>query len=143
MISAAIRGLLFLLVGAGAGYLAYMAGDRQPPVTVVAAWATNSPVHPGGTLKIHYRLIRYKFCPYSSTRAIVDSSNTRHILPVASDVTPFGHLGQDDYNLPVSVPGDIGKGVARYYSITEFYCNLLQNIWPVVMVNRPIEFIVR
>ena len=133
-----LRTCIAIITGLLAAYLGYMVGDREVPF--VQQWAEEAPPNPveGQEIVITWHGARYRQCPGTVKRTIVDYCKEVHTL---EPVPAINQPGDTDgtFTRAFRVPAHIAHGPAEYRAVTEFVCNPLQRWWPIVSPGIPVK----
>lgn len=133
--------ITLISLGLGSGYAGFLLSDREAPVVVLSA--TPQAVAPaGGQLRIAYVLNRSRQCDTLVDRSIIDSRETRFVLPPFNFATGAGPIGQERYVSIVDIPDEATPGQAIYRTTTRYRCNALNAIWPIYSPTREVRFTV-
>lgn len=117
---------------------------EREPATVMRRMEVITPeVQPGGRLRIHYFVTRYKDCMIKIDRSIHDSQKVRYVLPDLDFTRGPGPLGEDDYVSETVVPNTLAEGPAFYRATTRYQCNPLHRFWPIVVGPIDLYFTIK
>jgi hypothetical protein len=133
-----IRACTIFAAAAMAGTLGYMVGDNQVPF--VQQWAEEAPPNPveGQEIVITWHGVRYRQCPGTVKRTIVDYCKEVHYLESVSALySPVDT--EATFSRSFRIPAHIAHGPAVYQAQTDFVCNPLQRWWPIVSVGVPVK----
>ena len=78
-------------------------------------------------------------CPGIVHRVFIDSAGTYHPVEFAGAVYARVGIGMPLLR-PLTVPAKMACGPAQYIARTEFYCNPVQRLWPIVSNAPPVIF---
>lgn len=120
-----LAGLAFVAGSLGAWY-----SDTTLPIVVHSREITNSPVNPGGEIRVRYVITRYRICSGKTERIMIDSSQTRFTLESTAFENTTSSTGLDEFNITVKVPVAMAQGPAEYRMATVYECNPLHEILP-------------
>ena len=126
------------IAGIASAYLGYMVGDREVPF--IQQWAQEAPPNPveGQEIVITWHGIRYRQCPGTVKRTIVDYCKEVHTLEPVSALYQAGDT-KGTVTRSFRIPAHIAHGPAEYRAQTEFVCNPLQRLWPIVTTSIPVK----
>lgn len=127
-------------------YIIWSVWDRTfgpVPVDVISVYAVNSQVPVGGSIKVHYDVIRHKMCEFDTNWTITDSQGKRARV-VEPHVNATGYVGADSFVRAYPLPDDVALGPASLVVVVSWSCpeNLYEQIVPRPHVNQPVNFTV-
>lgn len=117
--------------------------EREPSTVMRRMEVVTPEVQPGGRLRIHYYVTRYKDCMIRIDRSIHDSQKVRYVLPDLDFTKAPGPIGEDDYVSETVIPNTLAEGPAYYRAITRYQCNPLHRFWPIVTGPTDLHFIIK
>lgn len=118
--------------------------ERDPPVVTNSSEVLTQTVPPGGVLRIHNRVTRFRQCQTHIDRLLLDSAKVRSELSDVDAERPLGPMGEDEFTIEVKIPSTFSNGPAIYRTITAYRCNLIHKwFWPIVLGPVDIIFEVR
>lgn len=133
--------------GAPTLFFAAIAGiwvaDREPPTTVFSVQALTSEVRPGGQMRALYSVRRFRSCAVHVDRLLFDSAGERYVLEDLDFAAAPGQLGDASYTVGINIPRRFSEGAARYQAITQYVCNPLHKLSPIVVTGSPVLFDVK
>jgi hypothetical protein len=120
---------------------ALVAIDRRPPIApdTLQGRAVPAFVLEAGDLTIKWAAERYKVCPTTVAREIVDSANTVFRLDRVSGPTS-ATTGWDEWTSTVKVPPAAAWGRARYRSTIQYDCGWTHDLYPLLIHSPEIPF---
>lgn len=124
------------------GWVGTLAADREMPTIVYSAEPSKSIVPAGGELRIEYVVRRTRMCAVDVDRFIIDSDKVRFPLDDLQ-VRAGLALGEDRFIQPVKIPPEAVNGPATYKTISTYYCNPLQKLFPIQGGERSIHFVIQ
>lgn len=130
----------FAAVAAAGATLGFWVTDRDPPTIVIRSEVLGKPVRPGDDLRIKYTVHRFRSCETVIDRTLLDADSVRIILDDLAFTSSPGPLGEDTYVATVALPRNFAAGLGQYRVVTQYVCNPLHRIWPIVAVNPPVYF---
>lgn len=116
--------------------------DVEPPVIVFHRGATDDVVVPGGTLVLAYNVQRRRICRTKIDSFIYDSQSVRYTLPKIEYVASPGPLGNQEFKTNIQIPEKAEPGMARYVTTSEYVCNPLHNISPIIIGPTETRFMI-
>jgi hypothetical protein len=134
------RTTTLLTVGAVGSVLGMWAADRDAPIDIVQAEVLTPVVKPGGEFCLQYEVVRRGSCRTRLQRILYDGTRERYVLPDVDLWAAAGPQGRDHYKTCAPVPAKFAPGAASYRQMTEYACNPLHNIWPIVHVADELHF---
>jgi hypothetical protein len=114
--------------------------DRSSPIDVLKTEVLTPIVGPGGELCISQEFVRRESCRTRLQRVLVDSTRERYVMPDLELWAATGPLGRDVYKTCTPIPLKFAAGPASYRAVTEYVCNPLHNLWPVVRAADEVTF---
>lgn len=117
--------------------------DRDPPTAVISVTPLSDTVQPGGQLRILYNVRRFRSCAVHIDRLLFDAGGERYVLEDEEFAGAPGPLGDATYTVGVNIPRRFAEGPGRYQAITEYVCNPLHHISPIVATGAPTTFTVK
>jgi len=108
--------------------------NETPPITYGLRKVLTPVVAPGGNLRIKISSDVTKNCTATVFRSIVDSSG------VQTAYTAESRPLETDYIVEITVPLGAAPGPAFYAARLEWQCNMVQAIWPRLIIQRQIGF---
>lgn len=134
------RTITLIAAGTLSGVLGYWAADRELPVRVTDTVLLTPVVAPGQELRIRVYGFRHKSCRSVFQRLYRDGEGARFIHDDVDIRLSTSNLGQDNWvvPLPISVTAKPGRGIFRM--LTQYYCNPLHYIFPLIDMQPPMEF---
>ena len=126
----------------GAGSMALLVTDNQPPLQYVSARAIEKEVAQGGELNVEYEVFRSKICESTVRRYVVDAAGEQWSV---TNYTVGSNLkaGKEVYQRKITVPLGTALGVATYEVKLEYRCNIMQVwLWPLKVNAPPIPFLI-
>lgn len=116
--------------------------DREPPTVTIKTEVLTPEVSPGGVLKVHYFVKRFRDCEVKIDRILTDSQRVRVVLPDLEFSKAPGPMGDDDFVTEVPVPQTFSKGPAVYMTLTSYRCNIVHNLWPILVGPAQVLFVI-
>lgn len=124
------------------GSLGWWATQRESPTQVYKIEVLTPQLPPGGELRIRYTVRRSQSCWTRVERVLFDFENTRFPLSTREFSASPGPLGDDSYVVSTFLPETLKEGPAHYRTITTYWCNIVHNIWPIVVTGPDLTFTV-
>lgn len=118
--------------------------DRTPPFEVISHTISPTSVAPGETVTITYEVHRVRECNGRVDRIFVDATGLKHVAdPVPSAYRNNSQrTGAETVRFARSfvIPAGMAFGPAVYAPLTTYWCNWLQQVFPVEVEIPPIQF---
>jgi hypothetical protein len=134
--------LAFVVVGFSSATVGFWYLDTQAPATVLRVEVLTDPLQPGADLKIKYTVHRFRSCETTIDRLLFDSQQQRVILEDLTFNGAPGPLGESTYVASVPIPRSFATGIGTYRVVARYVCNPLQRLFPIVVMNADIRFMV-
>lgn len=135
------RIITFASVSVIAATLGVWSSDHEPPTRLLKSEVLTPTVRPGGELRIHYTVQRFRSCRVHIDRILYDADRVRRDLEDLEYAAAPGVMGESSYTIAVTIPRNFAQGPARYREITTYFCNPLQMYFSAIVENGdPIKF---
>ena len=134
------RVITFGSVAAISATVGFWVIDRQSPVTVLRAEVMSKSVRPGEDLRIRYTVHRFRSCETKIDRTLYDADFVRVVLDDLAFSSSPGPLGENTYVTTIPIPRNFGTGLGQYRVVTQYVCNPLHRISPIIVENSPVYF---
>lgn len=132
-------GVAMVALAVLAGWLGQMVGDRDPPTVITHVEVNSVKPWPGGEVHVRYNVRRFRQCATRVERVLYDAVQLRVPLPTREFATSPGPTG-DDYAVAVPIPTTVTPGPATYRIITSYACNVLHNLFPIIVQSPDVHF---
>jgi len=134
-----LKWVIFVCAAIASATVGFMTADRAIPFVRYHGTITPENPMPGSAVTITWEGQRYRDCPGTVYRRIVDSHNVPHSYdPVVAVYAKTEN--PDPMARTFKLPAGIAPGPAVYIATTYFVCNPVHLLWPIVVSTPVIHF---